>query len=68
MGKLFISEHPLIQNKMTLLRCKDTRTKEFKELVGEVALLLTYEATRDLPLVDCEVESPLAAGHCKEVK
>ena len=68
MSKLFISEHPLIQNKMTLLRCKDTRTKEFKELVGEVALLLTYEATRDLPLVDCEVETPLAVAHCKVVK
>ncbi len=68
MGKLFISEHPLIQNKMTLLRCKDTGTKEFKELVGEVALLLTYEATRNLPLVDCEVETPLAVACCKVVK
>ncbi len=59
MGKLFISEHPLIQHKMTLLRNKETGTKEFKELIGEVAILLTYEATRDLPLEDIEVETPI---------
>ena len=68
MGKLFISEHPLIQNKIALLRCKDTSTKEFKELVGEVALLLTYEATRDLPLVEKEVETPLAVAKCHVVE
>ena len=59
MGKLFISEHPLIQHKMTLLRNKETGTKECKELIGEVAILLTYEATRDLPLEDIEVETPI---------
>ena len=59
MGKLFISEHPLIQHKMTLLRNKETGTKEFKELIGEVAILLTYEATGYLPLEDIEVETPI---------
>lgn len=65
MGKLFVSEHPLIQNKMALLRNKDTNTKEFKELIGEVAMLLSYEATRDLALVDVDVETPIQTAHCK---
>lgn len=65
MGKLFVSEHPLIQNKMALLRNKDTNTKEFKELIGEVAMLLSYEATRDLTLVDVDVETPIQTAHCK---
>lgn len=67
MGKLFISEHPLIKHKMTLLRNKETGTKEFKELIGEVALLLTYEATRDLPLVDVQVETPITMADCQMV-
>lgn len=67
MGKLFISEHPLIQNKMTLLRDKNTHTKEFKELVKEIAALLTYEATRELPVTDVEVETPIAKAQCKKI-
>ena len=67
MSKLFISEHPLIQHKMTLLRNKETGFKEFKELIGEVALLLTYEATRELPLVDVEVETPIEKTNCKTI-
>ncbi|MEA5083996.1 MAG: uracil phosphoribosyltransferase [Lachnospiraceae bacterium] len=67
MGKLFISEHPLIKHKMTLLRNKETGTKEFKELIGEVALLLTYEATRELPLVDVQVETPITMADCQMV-
>ncbi|MGE4215029.1 MAG: uracil phosphoribosyltransferase [Anaerotignaceae bacterium] len=67
MGKLFISEHPLIKHKMTLLRNKETGTKEFKELIGEVALLLTYEATRELPLVDVKVETPIEIADCQMV-
>ena len=68
MGKLFISEHPLIQHKMTLLRNKETGTKEFKELIGEVAILLTYEATRDLPLEDIEVETPIENAAAKQLQ
>jgi len=67
MGKLFISEHPLIKHKMALLRNKETGTKEFKELIGEVALLLTYEATRELPLVDVTVETPIKQAECQMV-
>lgn len=65
MGKLFISQHPLIQHKIAMLRDKETGTKEFKELVGEVAMLLCYEATRDIPLVDSTVETPITNTPCK---
>ncbi len=67
MGKLFVSEHPLIQHKMAMLRNKETCTKEFKELIGEVAMLLSYEATRDLHLVDVKVETPIETADCKMV-
>ena len=60
MGKLFISEHPLIQHKMAMLRDKNTSTKEFRELVNEITKLLTYEATRELPVEDTTVETPVA--------
>ena len=59
MGKLFVSEHPLIAHKMTMLRDKDTCAKEFRELISEVATLLCYEATRDVPLCDAEVTTPI---------
>ena len=64
MGKLFVSEHPLVQNKMAMLRNKNTGTKEFKELIGEVAMLLLYEATRDLHLKEVEVETPIQTAKC----
>lgn len=67
MGKLFISEHPLIKNKMSILRNKETGTKEFKELIGEITMLLTYEATRDLPLEEIDVETPVAKAHCEKL-
>lgn len=67
MGKLFISEHPLIQHKMAMLRDKNTSTKEFRELVNEITKLLTYEATRELPVEDTTVETPVAEAQCKKV-
>lgn len=67
MGKLFISEHPLIKNKMSILRNKETGTKEFKELIGEITMLLTYETTRDLPLEEIDVETPVATAHCEKL-
>ena len=67
MSKLFVSEHPLIQTKMALLRNKETGSKEFREIIGEVAVLLTYEATRDLPLVDVKVETPVAMADCRTI-
>lgn len=67
MSKLFVSEHPLIHTKMAMLRNKETGTKEFREIIGEVASLLFYEATRELPLVDVEVETPIAKTTCKTI-
>lgn len=55
-----ILDHPLVQHKVSLLRDKNTGTKEFKELVSEIATLLCYEATRDLPTKEVEVETPIA--------
>ena len=55
-----IVEHPLLQHKISLLRNKQTGTKEFRDLVGEIATLLCYEATRDLPLEEVEIETPIA--------
>ena len=56
---IHIVDHPLLAHKMTILRDKDTSTKDFRELVSEIGMLLTYEATRDLPLTEKEVETPL---------
>ena len=56
---MFISEHPLIKHKITILRDENTSTKQFKELIEEVAMLLCYEATRDLPLREVEVKTPI---------
>lgn len=67
MSKLFISEHPLIQNKMAMLRDERTGSKEFREIISEVAMLLCYEATRDLPLVDVEITTPVAKANCKMI-
>ncbi len=59
MGKVYVFDHPLIQHKTALLRGKNTSTKDFRQLVTEIATLMTYEATRDLPLKDVEVETPM---------
>lgn len=56
----FIADHPLIQHKLTLLRDKNTGSKEFRELIAEITMLLCYEATRDLPLKEVEIETPMA--------
>ena len=56
----FIADHPLIQHKLTLLRDKNTGSKEFREVVSEIATLMCYEATRDLPTEEVEVETPIA--------
>ena len=59
--------HPLIQHKLTILRDKDTGVKKFREIVGEIAMLMCYEATRGLPLEDIEVITPVAATAGKSV-
>ena len=58
-NKAFIADHPLIQHKVTLLRDKNTGSKEFRELIQEITQLMCYEATRDLPLCEVEVETPI---------
>ena len=62
MSKTVIMDHPLVQHKVSLLRNKNTGTKEFKELVSELAMLLCYEATRDLPTEEVEIETPIAVA------
>ncbi|MDD2364388.1 MAG: uracil phosphoribosyltransferase [Eubacteriales bacterium] len=59
-GDVFIFDHPLIQHKITMMRDKNTTTKDFRDLVNEVAMLMAYEVTRDLPLKDVEIETPVS--------
>ena len=63
MSNLHVFDHPLIQHKLSILRDKDTSSKLFRELVSEIAMLMCYEATRDLPLEDVDVETPVAVAH-----
>ena len=60
-----IVEHPLLQHKISLLRNKQTGTKEFRDLVSEIATLLCYEATRDLPLEEVQIETPICMAKTK---
>jgi len=60
---LHVADHPLIQHKLTLMRRKETSTAEFRTLLREIALLLAFEATRDLELRDAEIETPLERMH-----
>lgn len=63
MGNLHVMDHPLIQHKVSLMRDKNTGSKDFRELLEEVAMLMAYEVTRDLPLKEVEVETPICT--CK---
>ena len=65
MLKPIITDHPLIQHKVTLLRDKNTPSKDFRELVNEIAMLMCYEATRDLPLKEVEIETPMTVTKAK---
>lgn len=65
--KVIIMDHPLIQHKLSILRDIETSTKEFRDLVNEIAMLMIYDATRDLPLQDKEVQTPCGIAHCKEI-
>ena len=58
-GKVHVMDHPLVAHKLTILRDKDTSVKDFREIVSEIGMLITYEATRDLPLTTKEVETPI---------
>ena len=65
MEKVHVLNHPLLQHKLSILRNKDTGVKEFREIVSEIAALECYEATRDLPLEEVEIETPIATGTFK---
>ena len=62
MAKVYVFDHPLIQHKLTYIRDKSTGTKEFRELVDEVASLMAFEITRDLPLEEVEIETPVSVS------
>ena len=59
MSKVHVMDHPLIQHKVSLMRDKETGSKEFRELLNEIAMLMVYEVTRDLPTEDIEIETPI---------
>ncbi|TCT26399.1 uracil phosphoribosyltransferase [Melghiribacillus thermohalophilus] len=65
MGKVYVFDHPLIQHKLTFIRDKKTGTKEFRELVDEVATLMAFEITRDLPLQEVTIETPVSEAKSK---
>lgn len=67
MGKVVVVNHPLIQHKLTILRKKDTSSKDFRQLVTELSTLMGYEVTRDLELADVEIETPLEKYTGKEI-
>lgn len=65
--KIHIMTHPLIQHKVSLLRDKNTGSKEFREMIGEISMLMCYEATRDMPLKEVEIETPIAIARTKVI-
>ena len=67
MSKVCVFDHPLILHKLSILREKSTSVKEFRELISEIAMLMCYEATRDLPLEEVEIETPVATAKVKRL-
>ena len=66
-NKVVILDHPLIQHKLSILRDKNTSTKDFRQLINEISMLMIFEATRDLPLEEVEVETPIAVAKCNHI-
>lgn len=67
MSKVVVFDHPLILHKLSVLRDEKTSVKEFRELISEIAQLMCYEATRDLPLEEVEVKTPVAVAKCRRI-
>lgn len=65
--KVIIFNHPLIQHKLSILRSIETSTKDFRQLVNEIAMLMTYEATRDLPTESIDVQTPCGVAKCNHI-
>lgn len=68
MAKVVVMDHPLIQHKIGLIRKKETGTKDFRQTIGEIAMLICYEATRELKLEEVEIETPICKAKVKELK
>ena len=68
MAKVVVMDHPLIQHKIGFIRRKDTGTKDFRQTISEIAMLICYEATRDLPMDEVEIETPICKTTVKELK
>ena len=67
MAKTMVMDHPLIQHKIGIIRRKETGTKDFRQLISEIAMLITYEATRELELTDVEIDTPICKTTVKEL-
>ncbi len=67
MSTVHVFDHPLIQHKLSILRDENTGVKEFRELVSEIAMLMCYEATRDLPVEEVEIQTPVAKAKVKRL-
>ena len=68
MSQLHVIDHPMIQHKLTIMRDKETGSKDFRQLLEEISLLMGYEVTRDLPLEDKEIETPICKMTAKKVR
>ena len=68
MGKVVVMDHPLIQHKIGYIRRKDTGTKDFRQTISEIAMLICYEATRNLPLEEVDIETPICPTTVQELK
>ena len=67
MGELHLLQHPLIQHKLSIIRDKNTSVKDFRQIVSEIAALMCYEATRDLPLEEVDIETPIGPARVKQI-
>ena len=67
MSKVCVFDHPLIQHKLSILRDEHSSVKEFRELISEIAMLMCYEATRDLPVEEVDVKTPVAVAKCHRI-
>ena len=67
MSQLHVIDHPMIQHKLTIMRKKETGSKDFRQLLREISLLMGYEVTRDIPLADVEIETPICPMTARKV-
>ena len=67
MAKILVLDHPLVKHKVAIMRNKETGTKEFKAVAREIAMLMCYEATRELAVNDVDVETPITTAKCQAI-